>query len=66
MILNLLSLTFFILLWLMAAKGLVDAAGPFTRRLSVYFMHLEQHSAHNSRMAGPVNRTRRRLPSALS
>ena len=66
MILNLLGLTFFILLWLMAAKGLVDAAGPFTRRLSVYFMHLEQHSARNIRIAGPVNRTRGRLPSTIS
>ncbi len=66
MFLNLLGLTFFILLWLMAAKGLVDAAGPFTRRLSLYFMHLEQHRARNVPLAGPVNRSRGRLPSAIS
>ncbi|MCH8861604.1 MAG: hypothetical protein IID51_03735 [Proteobacteria bacterium] len=66
MILNLLSLAFFILLWLMATKGLVDAAGPFTRRLSVFLMHLEQHGAPGGHRAGQVNRTRTWLPTALS
>ena len=66
MILNLMSLVFFILLWLMVAKGLVDAAGPFTRRLSIYFRHLEQHSARGRHKTGPVNPARNWLSSALS
>ncbi len=66
MILNLMSLAFFILLWLMAAKGLVDAAGPFTRRLSIYFRHLEQRSARVGHKTGPVNPARNWLSSALS
>lgn len=48
MILNLLSLGFFILLWLMAAKGLADAAGPFMRRLSIMVSRMQPRSAPKS------------------
>lgn len=36
MIVNLLAIGFFGLLWLMAAKGLIEASGPFMRRLSLW------------------------------
>ncbi len=33
MILHILGLGFFALLWLLAARGLAEASGPFSRRL---------------------------------
>lgn len=35
MILHFLGIGFFAVFWLMAARGLADASGPFTRRLSI-------------------------------
>ena len=41
MILNILGLAFFFVLWLMAAKGLSEASGPFMRRLSLWRRHIK-------------------------
>lgn len=41
MILQILGFGFFALLWLMAARGLIEAAGPFNRRLEMLLGRLE-------------------------
>ena len=47
MILNLLGLAFFAVFWVMAARGLMDASGPFTRRLTMLLSRRVPHRPGN-------------------